>query len=508
MGTSVAISKQPGHSARVADTFARSVGWMALLLVVQRGIGFARSFYVCDVLTPSEVGLWDLSFSFLMTLAPLAVLGIPGSFGRYIAVFETRGGLSRFGWQSLLVCLSLSLLAATVVIYWQRPLARWILGSAEHHDLMALLGCGLPVLVMFNYAVTWYSGLRLNRLVFRIQFAQCILFAALCALCFSTWETTGAAVVAAYLLSCLFGVLLAASYGTFRFGGSGGTVGSAKPDAACGVWQKILPFAFWVWTSNALINLFAVCDRFLIVNWIAESEVQVQALVGQYHSSRIIPLLLVTVGAMAGSMATPYLSKDWETDNKALVGRRLNMLVKSIGVLCCFASAGALFVAPVLFQGLWEGKFAMGQSLLPWTLSYCGLAAMTLVAQKYFWVLERTWWSSVAMSVGILVNLALGILLAGTLGIQGIVAATWVAHLGVFGVVMGLGRRAGMRWSPGVVLIAALLAASAWSGWISLLGAVLVAGLAVGTEVIFDADEKQQMVDRVSRFWRRAGGAS
>lgn len=499
MGTSAAIAKQTSQIGRVADTFARSVAWIALLLVIQRGIGFARSFYVCDMLTPAEVGLWDLSFSFLMALAPLAVLGIPGSFGRYIAVFETRGGLSRFRWQALTACLGLSLAVAAVVIHWRVPLARWILGSAEHDGLMALLGCGVPVLVMFNFAISWYSGLRLNRLVFRIQFAQCVLFAALCALALIAWETSGTAVVGAYLLSCLFGVLLAAGYATSE-SGDGPRPTESHADR---VWRKILPFAFWVWTSNALVNLFAVCDRFLIVNWIAESEVQVQALVGQYHSSRIIPLLLVTIGAMAGSMATPYLSKDWETENRDEVRRRLNMLVKSIGALCCVASAGALFVAPVLFQGLWEGKFAMGQSLLPWTLSYCGVAAMTLVAQKYFWVLERTWWSSLAMSVGILVNLGLGILLVGALGIQGVVTATWVAHLGVFCVVAGLGRAAGMQWSPGVWIIAALLAASAWSGWISLVGTGLIGVLAVGTELVFDRDEKQQIIDCVGGVRRR-----
>jgi len=65
-----------------SDTFSRSIVLIALLTVLQRGIGFLRSFYVCGELTPSQLGEWDLAFNFLKIVAPLAVLGIPGSFAR------------------------------------------------------------------------------------------------------------------------------------------------------------------------------------------------------------------------------------------------------------------------------------------------------------------------------------------------------------------------------------------------------------------------------------------
>ncbi|MCA9140878.1 MAG: hypothetical protein KDB00_29105, partial [Planctomycetales bacterium] len=71
------LSSQGATTANhhVADSFSKSVFLISALMVVQRGIGFLRSFYVCGTLSPADVGQWDLAFNFLMLAAPLAVFG-------------------------------------------------------------------------------------------------------------------------------------------------------------------------------------------------------------------------------------------------------------------------------------------------------------------------------------------------------------------------------------------------------------------------------------------------
>ena len=44
-------------------------------------------------LSPDELGQWDMAFGFFTLAAPLTVLGLPGSFGRYVEFFRQRGQL-------------------------------------------------------------------------------------------------------------------------------------------------------------------------------------------------------------------------------------------------------------------------------------------------------------------------------------------------------------------------------------------------------------------------------
>src|SRR5688500_15013340 len=67
-----------------SDTLAESVLVLIVLAVVQRAIGFVRSILVCDWLEPDQLGEWDLANRFLLLAAPLVVLGLPGTFGRYL----------------------------------------------------------------------------------------------------------------------------------------------------------------------------------------------------------------------------------------------------------------------------------------------------------------------------------------------------------------------------------------------------------------------------------------
>ncbi|WP_182871011.1 lipopolysaccharide biosynthesis protein [Rhodopirellula sp. JC639] len=525
-----------------ADTFSQSVLLIGGLMVVQRGIGFVRSFYVCGTLPAAEVGRWDLAFSFLMLVAPLAVLGIPGSFGRYVARFEKNGQQWRFLRQTLAACLALTLPVAALIWLFRDSVAEYFFGSAHDASLVSVLAIGLPVVVFFNFSTSWFSGKRLNRFVFRIQFAQTLFFALLCVVLFQMASVNATSVVTAYLLSCLVGTALAASYtlldrrqtppeetdptDTGTTVGVQAFAGQPRRDAATGdrwsnvatfarrwirgvfhalasvatsnwrrpamqqrllhrffppvtdqadpIWRKILPFAVWVWVSNALTNLFSVCDRLLLVNFIPDPSVDIQYLVGQYHTACIFPLLLMTIGAMAASTGLPYLSKDWESGDRDAVAERMNLMLKAIGLFCVAASVAILLVAPLLFGQIWKDKFSLGESLLPMTLCYCSLAAMTMVAQKYFWCLEKTWISSCCLLLGLVCNFLVGLALIGDFGINGVVASTLISHAIVLGGVLLISKLHRLRIDPGVFVVCIALFTLCLGKWIALLSLVLL----------------------------------
>ena len=75
-----------------------------MLTVVQRLVGFVRAVLFCRWLDAEQLGLWDMAFSFLLLAAPLSVLAIPGSFGRYLEHYRRRGQLRRFLRWTMLAC--------------------------------------------------------------------------------------------------------------------------------------------------------------------------------------------------------------------------------------------------------------------------------------------------------------------------------------------------------------------------------------------------------------------
>jgi O-antigen/teichoic acid export membrane protein len=246
-----------------------------------------------------------------------------------------------------------------------------------------------------------------------------------------------------------------------------------------------------------LVNLFSVCGRLLLVNFHPQQDVDVQFLIGQYHTACLFPLLLVSVGEMAASMLIPYLSKDWESGNREAVTERMNLMLKAIGLLCLAAAVGILLIAPLLFGGIWKDKFAVGESLLPMTLAYCSLIAMTFVAQSYFWCIEKTHYSSFNLLLGLVVNLGLGLVLVGRFGIAGVVGSTLLAHVVVLTGIFVLCRRHGLKFDSGVFLIAAALLAIAFGKGIALLSLIILLLVGVLTEALLDSRQKQAVLSKL-----------
>ena len=83
------LSTEPERSSQnaslEADSLVSGLSFMLVANVIQRVIGFVRNLVLCRFLADEQLGLWALSTSFFMLAAPLAVLGLPGTFGRFVA---------------------------------------------------------------------------------------------------------------------------------------------------------------------------------------------------------------------------------------------------------------------------------------------------------------------------------------------------------------------------------------------------------------------------------------
>ncbi len=488
------------------DTLVGGVFILLTLTVLQRLVGFLREILFCRWLDAGQLGQWDMAFGFLMLAAPLAVLSLPGTFGRYVERYRQQGQLRSFLRRTGVVCAALALPAAAAVGLARHWFSHLIFGPGDHTRLVVLLAASLLAVIAFNYLTAVFTALRNMRLVSGMELAASLLFAVLGISLMCLWHCSTESVVAAYGTACLVTSLGGLWWlrRAWRL-----LPESPAPMPQRAVWSRVLPFTAWLMMINLLTSLFDLADRQLIIHCSAGDAL---AEVGNYRSSRVVPLLLASVTAMIAAVATPHLSCDWEAGRRGRVSAQMNLLLKVLAVALTAGSVLILAGAPLLFQVAFRGKYAGGLAVMPWTLIYCTWFGLTIVAQKYLWCAERAGMVGVALLVGLAVNVALNLLLLPRLGLLGAVLATAAANFIALMLVVVFSRRLGLRVDPGTWVALLLPAVVCLGPWIAALALLVVALYAAVSDRLFSREEKRVLTAGIAQYqaklvaaWRRRG---
>ncbi|TWT94078.1 MurJ-like flippase [Botrimarina colliarenosi] len=499
----------PTRSARnnlAPETLVSSLAVVLLVNVVQRSVGFGRAVLFCRWLEPEQLGYWEMAYSFLLLAAPLAVLGLPGSFGRYLERYRQRGQLRLFlrrtsFWTFLLAGSTVALLA------WRRAdLAALVFGSPDRAGLaLGVVGC-LVVVILHHFFEAIFAGLRMFRVVSAMHFTQSMSFAAVSLTLVACWRAETASVVIGYAVACALSIVGVLSWVALR----------VRPEAEAGdavahrdFWPPLMRFAIWVWVTNLLTNVFGVVDRYMIVHFGGFDTDEALVQVGNYHTSIIVPVLLISFANLLVGAMTPHLSHDWEAGRREAVSGRLNLVLK-IGTLVML-SAGVVLLAlcPLLFHLAFEDKYDAGLAVMPWTIANCVWFSLLLVAQQYVWCAEKSHRATPPLVVGLVTNIVLNLLLLPTLGLLGAVAATAAATLLTLLTQLYINYRTGMQVHRGTVLVAFAPGLLTLGPTPAAIGVVVLFGLALARGWILTPEERSQIgataIQRLSRFTTRLG---
>jgi O-antigen/teichoic acid export membrane protein len=435
--------------AGLHDRLAVGMAYLLVLAVLQRGVGLVRNILVCRVLGPEELGRWNLAFAFLMLAGPLAVLGLPGTFGRYVEHFRKRGRLRTFLRRTGLASAALAIVAIGIILAAPGPFAEIVFRDFAQSRLMLISALTLGAVIAFNYFTELFTALRRSRVASTMQFAHSLIFTIVgLAFLATTWPAADA-VVFAYGVACVLACLGAVS--ALRESSQAAPLADGSlPQMQ--FWAKLAPFACWIWATNLLVNLSDVADRYMILYFAAGDASAASALVGQYHSSRIAPDLLASLAAMVAAVMLPYNSHDWEAGNREAVSVRVRLAIKAMSVVFLAAGVALLTVAQPLFDRLLGGKYAAGEALLPWTMVLCSYFGLTILAMNYLWCAERAGRAVAVMGMGLIVNIALNLLLLPRLGLPGAVIATAVANAATLALTLRFNSRLAMQLDAGVFL--------------------------------------------------------
>ncbi|NOY29032.1 MAG: lipopolysaccharide biosynthesis protein [Planctomycetes bacterium] len=490
MPTPKPSSTEPSSRLRT-DTLAASVVILLVATVIQRTIGFGRGVLFCRWLSPETLGQWEMAYSFLLLAAPLAVLGVPGSFGRYLEHFRQRGHLRTF-LRRTTVWTGLFGTAAVTLVVWKAPqFSRLIFGSNENAGLVRSIALCLAAIIVHHTLISILTALRLFRVVSIMSFCQSLLFAGL-ALGLLTVDASVSSIVTGYGVACLL-----ASLGTIAWlrPGLRDIPQPIDPLPQTDFWPRLLRFAFFVWVTNLLSQLFTIIDRYMIVHYSGLDSSEALQQVGYYHSSQIVPLLLVSVADLLSGMMMPHLSHDWEAGRHEQVGEQLNLAVKLMGLAMFAFGVVALLFAPLLFDVVFAGKYTGGLLVFPWALAACIWYGFCLISRNYLWCAERSRLATVPLVLGLGLNVLLNLLLLPMWGLLGAVVATGISTLVCLAATLWLSRRHGMRLDRGTwLLVATPLALTAGTSTaVATLLVLLVATL--GTNLVLTPDERTQLRD-------------
>ena len=146
------------------------------LTVVQRLIGFGRGLLFCRVMPDDQLGQWSLVYSFVLLLAPLAMLGLPGSFCRYVEHYRQGGQLGHFLVRITRVCLGSALVFSAVMLVCPDSFS-WIFFRESEVQLVRAMSLAIFSSVIFFYLTSLLESLCQVRLVTVMRFVMAMTFA-------------------------------------------------------------------------------------------------------------------------------------------------------------------------------------------------------------------------------------------------------------------------------------------------------------------------------------------
>ena len=482
----------------IGDSLAHGMTIALIMTVLQRGSGLVRSFLFCGLLDDHEVGLWSLAQSLLFSLAPLSVLGITSSLRRYVEHYRVRDQLGSYLRITLGVCALTTVAMTVLLIVFAHPFSLWFFRTSDQVGLVVMIGITLSSVVLYNTLQELTESLRLLRAASWMRMVHSLGFTVLGAASILLIQADAMWVSAAFLVATIAACLPALpAIQALRGRDLVGSTVVASHD----VWRKIGRYAAWNCLISLIANVFELSDRYMLL-WLGGDPMVAQSLIGQYHASRMMPLLLAAVATLIANVTLPYLVTHWERGERSEVIAQLELAVKGTAIGSTFGAALVIAFAQPLYQLFFGDRYDASLGILPMTFVYCIWGGLFVVAQNYLWCCERGGWPTAALALAVAANFLANYLLIPYLGLHGAVLATLIANGVGWSLLLMVTYRLGWRASPSL-LVTSLFPLVLLLGTIpSLLACVMV--LATLRRGWWLNERERNVLDERLARWRRA----
>ena len=408
-----------------ADSLALGMFVLVGMSIIQRTVGFARSVGFCRFLDEAALGQWAMALSFINLATPIFLFGLPGSIVRYVEHFRQKGQLQSFVRWIVSGTTLLTLVAATTMLCQPSRFASLVFRDATIVGPVAALTVALVAIVIFNVMDHLVSALRQVRVATLMQFIHSVAFTMLSI----AWLAMGGDLVGLILSFAIAAIIGCAPAAIILARGWSNLPRSAETLTRAALARRIAPYAVSLWLINLIGNLFDISDRYMILHYSSGDAGVGQAMVGEYFSARILPILLLSLGTVVSGVLMPYLTADWESGRRRRVIYQIKKTLLLLSGLFTFGASVGLLIAPWMFQHLLGGRFEQGLQVMPLAFIFCSWASFVIIAQNYLWCAEKGRLVAIGLFFGLATNVCLNGLLLPIMGLYGAGFATTISNL-------------------------------------------------------------------------------
>ena len=437
-----------------------------------------------------------------MMLIPLAMLGLPGCFGRYTEHYRNRGQLGYFISRIAITSTILTLAASLSMFFFPEASSRMMFRTPDQIGIVYAMATSVLMVSASNFLISLMESLRQVRVVTVMRFITGTLFATVGVGLVLLFENAAVGATLGFGISALIGAI-PAIWILVKYRSTLQNTGERLTHSA--MWQRLAPFAMWMWATNFFNNCFELSDRYMLLYCSPVPADIAQGFVGQYHSGRQIPLLLVSLSFVLGGVLIPYMSAHWEEGRKKMACKQLIWSLKLLSLGFTVAGIAVQICAPFIFDTILEGRYEEGLSVLSMTLVYCIWFGLTTVAQNYLWVVEKGKWIALSVGVGLVLNLFLNWLLIPQHGVNGAVIATAASNAVLLVMVYAFNKLEGCPLGASVWWCSLIPVVLLFSVPVAIVSACVIAVVGWKTTLIFKDDEKTELTEIVAAKLRKFG---
>ncbi len=278
-----------------------------------------------------------------------------------------------------------------------------------------------------------------------------------------------------------------------------------EPVSSASFCTRVAPFAATVWSTDLLTNLFDVVDRYVLLHLASMNSDLNHAMVGQFHTARVLPILFLSLASMITGLLLPYWSSDWERGNNEKVVRNFITALKLNVIFFWLSALAALIASPILFQVFLDNRYTTSEACFPLALLHCVIASTVLYQSVMFRCTEANRASIVILVLSFALNVLLCCWLVPRMGVAGALYGTLGATMAMFVLNDWVLRIRGITTTREVYLILGLPFALLMPVSANFIVLAVVIVLLGRTNILIDSVERQTLDETLLPLARRLG---
>jgi polysaccharide transporter, PST family len=473
------------------ETVIASAGFVFLFTIMEKVITLVRGVIFARMLGPAEYGTYTLAFIIIPLITPLARLGLPSCYERYIPQYEKKGELKDFLQRNYLLTIGTAFVITILLFPFSKNISLLLYSTAEHKNIIVLCLMSIIPIVLYENILASFNGLRIFKMSSLLKINQIFIFSVIGILLVILYPKALSVVAASLLSYVLVSIVFVIMIWKYVLNAESPSLKVQENKFI----KKMFKYSIWFIITPLFSSLFNYTDRLVLNHFLGLQEV------GVYSAAVNISQLVFMFGMITGNVLMPNLSSMWEKGEKDRVMFILNLAIKfTILLILSYSVAFVLFKKEII-SILYGSKYIEAIPLIPFLLLFWLNSSLVWLIGVYPNLIEKPYIPLFAAVPGFILNVSLNYLLIPIYGIKGAAIATLCAQIFMLTVLLILYRREKMKINVNTVVVCFAPFVLLLNNFAMITIFILLLAATVRGEFIMNKEEKDMLIRQISKLY-------